>query len=298
MVFGLMKNGILFKTIRCMKKILLNLIGLVFSLFSAFSQPGDIDVSFNTTDIGFGNGDGANSTVYCSEIQNDGKVVLGGFFTKYNGTFINRIARIDSNGRLDNTFNPGSGANSTVKAIAIQSNGKIIIGGSLTTFNGMSVNRLARLNDDGSLDQTFNFNLFTNGSIETIAIQNNGKIIIGGSFTYFINGITRKGIARLNEDGTFDQTFNLETNNYSPIYKVAIQNDGKIIIGGDFSFSFNGAVITRIARINSNGTLDNTFISGGANNDVLTLSIQNDGKIIVGGRFTKFNGYSQDILLD
>jgi uncharacterized delta-60 repeat protein len=274
-----------------MIKIILNSIAVFVLAFSAFTQPGDIDVSFNTTDIGFGNGDGTNNGVYCSSIQSDGKIIFGGTFTSYNGSSTNRISRINTNGSIDNTFNIGLGANGTVLATAIQGDGKIILGGNFSTFNGIQVNKIVRLNEDGSIDTTFNsssFNSITN--IKTIVIQSNGKIIIGGSLTYYFNGIQRKGIARLNLDGTLDGTFSIESNNYTPVNSIAIQNDGKIVVVGDFSFAFNGTAIQRIARLNTNGTLDNTFIAGGATGDVYSVLIQSDQKIIVSGMFEKFNG--------
>jgi uncharacterized delta-60 repeat protein len=89
-------------------------------------------------------------------IQSDGKIIIGGSFTTYNGTLINNIARLNADGTLDLTFNPGTGANDSVLGTAIQSDGKIIIGGGFTSYNGTAINRIARLNADGTIDLTFN----------------------------------------------------------------------------------------------------------------------------------------------
>jgi len=92
-----------------------------------FAQPGAIDTTFNPTDLGFGFGGGASSTVYTSSIQSDGKIIIAGDFTSYNGTSINRIARLNADGTLDATFNVGTGANSYVYTSSIQNDGKVIV---------------------------------------------------------------------------------------------------------------------------------------------------------------------------
>ena len=130
-------------------------------------------------DTTFNPGTGANSGVSAIAIQSDGKIIIGGQFSTDNGTGRNRIARVNSNGSLDTTFNPGTGADNEVSAIAIQSDGKIIIGGWFTTYNGTGRNRIARINSDGSLDTTFNLGTGPNGGVSAIAIQSDGKIIIG-----------------------------------------------------------------------------------------------------------------------
>src|SRR5690606_5239549 len=93
--------------------------------------------------------------VIASSLQSDGKVVIGGAFSSINGTVRDRIARLNTDGSLDTTFNPGTGANDLVTSISIQSDGKIIIGGWFIFYNGTAIKRIARLNTDGSLDNTF-----------------------------------------------------------------------------------------------------------------------------------------------
>jgi len=239
---------------------------LTFSLCA--QSPGDIDLSFNP-------GTGANSNIFTTVIQSDGKIIIGGDFTTYNGTTINRIARLNTDGTLDNTFTVGIGTNRSVYTSAIQSDGRIIIGGSFDTINGTAKNHIARLNADGTLDGTFTVGTGANGSIQATTIQSDGRIIIGGSFDT-INGTAKNHIARLNADGTLDGTFTVGTGANSDIQATAIQSDGRIIIGGDFT-SYNGTAINRIARLNINGTLDSTFTVGtGANYIVMANAIQSD----------------------
>src|SRR4029434_8943900 len=110
---------------------------------------GSLDNSFNP-------GTGPDYGVTSVAVQPDGKVLIGGYFYNVSGTNRNGIARLNANGSLDNTFDPGGGSNGGVKALALQSNGKVVIGGDFTTVNGTSRNHIARLNTDGSLDSSFN----------------------------------------------------------------------------------------------------------------------------------------------
>ena len=116
----------------------------------------------------------------------------------------------------------------------IQTDGKIIIGGDFNIYNGISIQKIARLNSDGTLDITFNVGSGVNGNVNTCAIQSDGKILIGGFFGLY-NFTLRSGIARINTDGSLDPSFNVVTANDNNIKTVAIQSDGKIIIGGDFT---------------------------------------------------------------
>lgn len=273
-----------------MKNIITTIFTILLIQSTTHAQPGAIDLTFNSIDVGFRTDDDANGIIWTNSIQNDGKIIIGGAFTTYNGTARNRITRLNSDGTVDQDFNVGIGTSSVVYSSSIQSDGKILIAGDIT-YNGIANNRIARLNTDGSIDNNFNIGGGANSTIYSISIQNDGKIIIAGSFTTF-NGVSRKGIARLNIDGTLDTSFNPGTgiNSNSLIRTTCIQSDGKIIIGGSFT-SYNGSTINRLARINIDGTIDTNFNTGtGTNNDVLTLSIQNDGKLIIGGKFNIYNG--------
>jgi uncharacterized delta-60 repeat protein len=233
-----------------------------------------------TLDTTFNPGTGANDTVYALAVQGDGKAIIGGKFITYNVTARNRIARINADGTLDTTFNPGSGANAPVIALAVQGDGKVVIGGEFTTYNGTARNRIARINGDGTLDTTFNPGT-VNGTVQSLAVQSDGKILVGGNFNY--GGTAHNGIVRLNGNGTLDTTFNPGSGANGVVYALAVQGDGKILIGGDF-LSYNGTFRSRIARLNSNGTLDATF-KGPALSDaaVYALGVQSAGKTLIGG---------------
>ena len=243
-----------------------------------------------TRDTGFTTGSGANSNVRSIAIQPDGKIIIGGSFTTFNGSTVNRIARLNTDRTLDTGFATGTGANFDVRTISIQPDGKIIIGGQFTTFNEVT-SRLVRLNADGTIDAAFTTGTGFNNIVISTAIQPDGKILVGGSFTTF-NGITVNRLVRLNADGTLDTAFiaNIGTGANSNVNSIAVQPDGKIVLGGDL-LTFNGVTVNRIVRLNADGTRDTGFTTGsGLNAFITSIALQPDGKIIIGGGFTTFNG--------
>jgi uncharacterized delta-60 repeat protein len=255
----------------------------------SIAQPGAIDFTFNPNDIGFGNGDGANLDVLAIAVQPDGKIIIGGGFVSYNGVSRSYIARLNVDGSLDTSFDPGLGGNNYVHTIVIQPDEKIIIGGAFTSYNGTIVNHIARLNPDGSMDDNFYSGSGASGLVESINLQADGKIIIGGDFTSY-NGVQRIRVARLNENGILDSSFVPGTGPNKIVFAITLLDNGKILIGGEFD-NYNGIQRIRMARLNSNGTLDNSFNPGtGANNFIQNIAVQPDGKILVGGFFTSFNG--------
>lgn len=255
---------------------------------SVKAQSGTNDPTFNPTDVGFGFGDGANGAIMTTALQSDGKIIICGSFTFYNGIPMKGIARINADGTLDKAFNPGSGVEGQVNTIVLQPDGKIIIGGYFYSYNWIPNNSIVRLNSDGTLDTSFKFNFSSPNSTYSIALQLDGKIIIGGNFKVYNGGATDH-IARLNSDGTIDPTFNPSTGLNNSVRTILQQPDGKIIIGGDFEL-YNWTNRNKIARLNCDGTLDATFDPGaGADNTVRTTTIQPDGKIIIAGNFTTYD---------
>jgi uncharacterized delta-60 repeat protein len=241
----------------------------------------------------FTQGTGLSSSSFSIAIQTDGKIVVGGGFTSYDGTTQNRITRLYRDGTRDTGFNIGTGFIFTVYAIAIQTDGKILVGGSFSSYNGTTQNFITRLNSDGTRDTGFNIGTgFSGDFVNSIAIQTDGKILVGGGFTSY-NGTTQNFITRLNSDGTRDTGFSIGTGFNAGVNSIAIQTDGKIVVGGDFS-SYNGTTQNCITRLNSNGTRDTGFSIGtGFNNSLYEIAIQTDGKILVGGGFTSYDGTTQ-----
>src|SRR5207244_3786034 len=220
--------------------------------------------------------------------------IFGGQFTNFNGTAIKNVARLNADGSIDPSFNPGTGPNFSVNALAVQSDGKIVIGGGFSNVNGTARKGIARLNADGSLDTSFNPGSGTDfNSVSTLALQTDGNILIGGLFNSD-NGATQNSLARLNANGYLDSSFNPSATRGTfagGAFCVALQPDGKIVIMGGFT-NVNGTARTAIARLNADGSLDTSFNPGsGANNStVIAVALQTDGKVIIGARFTTVDG--------
>lgn len=261
---------------------------LLFCSLQLFSQDGALDNTFNV-------GSGANQNVYLAKQLADGKILIGGQFTNYNGNASNAIARLNNDGSFDNTFNIGSGIDFRVLDALIETDGKIVIVGEFYQFNGINRNCILRLNMDGTLDTSFNITTSNIIEIGKVSKQND-KYIITGSFTS-INNNPSNHIARLNYDGTSDLTFNsLGLNNSSGISRHLILSNGKIVIVGAFSF-YQGVSRKNIARLNADGTLDTSFDPGtGTSAAISSLAMQSDGKYIIGGTFSAYNGITKFLL--
>ena len=245
------------------------------------NDPGEVDLNFNPD---------ANSIVWSTAVQPDGKILLGGNFGVVAGVARYAVARLNADGTLDAGFNPNVGTvNNGVYSVAVQADGKILIGGDFT-FGGDFHNDIKRLNADGTLDAAFSPNVY--GPVYSTALQADGKILIGGLFSS-VDGVPRNRIARLNADGTLDSGFNpnVGTSN-NGIYSMTVQADGKILIGGDFT-TVGGVARNYVARLNADGTLDTGF-NPNANGTVQTLGLQADGKILIAGQFTTLGAVSRN----
>lgn len=262
------------------------------SRIARISSIGDLDTSFNTGQTG------ANNMIKTIAAQSDGKMILGGSFTLYNGATHNRIVRILPGGEIDPAFISAEGCNGQVFVVAVQSDQKILVAGNFTKYKGVTVGRIFRLRPDGNLDTDFNAGLGADATIEAMIIQPDGKILLGGRFNSF-NGVSKSRIVRLNSNGEIDSGFLTGTGFDKNIYNLSLQLDGKIIAGGSF-LSYNGTAKRRILRLHSNGQIDNSFEigTGFSNGEVRSILVQPDNRIVVGGTFSgNFNGKSVSRLL-
>jgi uncharacterized delta-60 repeat protein len=216
-------------------------------------------------------------------------MIIGGDFTTYSGVTSNKIIRLNSNGSVDNTFNVGTGfSGTTVNSLQIQSNGKVIAAGNFTSYQGNTTQRIVRINTDGSWDNSFSG--AADSTINSTQLQSDGKILAGGNFTLPYNRI-----CRFNTDGSVDTSFDPVGGFNLAVGPIKLQSDGKVICGGSFtSFDSPSYSPSRIARLLSNGSYDTSFsgLTTGFNSTVSAIELQSDGKIIVGGNFTSYNGTS------
>ena len=251
---------------------------------------GTIDNSFNA-DVGY--------WVRHMALQSDGKIVIGGFFTDVQGVPRNRIARLNADGSLDATFNPGTGCRFKIVppdpwepfvfAVAVQPDGKIIIGGNFVTYNGVTNVGIVRVNSNGSLDSTFNVGAGVNSWVRSLLVQPNGQIMVTGWFTSYDNH-SHSRMVLLNQDGSADPSFNPNFGDLTAVYTVAQVDAGKYIVAGHSANTNNPGYWAReMARLNPDGSFDTSFL-GYANEKVESVKIQSDGKIVMGGYFSAVNG--------
>jgi uncharacterized delta-60 repeat protein len=243
---------------------------------------GSLDESF-TLSVGVG------QDIRSVLVQPDGHILVGGHFNNVAGRRQGGVARFNSDGSRDETFRPGAGTTAFVWSLALQADGKILAGGAFTTFSRKPCGRLARLDADGAVDKSFNTGSGADGSVFAVALQADGRILVGGDFNR-INQVERNRIARLNPDGSVDLTFNPGAGPNTGIRCLALQPDGKILIGGVFT-SVQGVARNRIARLKADGSLDASFDPGeGANEVVSWVAPQADGKVVIVGGFNRFAG--------
>ena len=203
-------------------------------------------------------------------------------------------AYAQSESALSSAFSGGEGVNGEVNAVAVQADGKIVIGGKFTAVNGIPRNNIARLNADGSLDRAFSEKQANgvNGQINALAIQPDGGIIVGGLFTQ-AGQVETMNLARYKTDGSADKNFGGASGapgTNGVVLALAVQGDGKIVVGGNFN-TVLGQPCRSLARLKADGTLDGLVPAQSArlNGPVMALAAAPDGTSIAGGLFTVEN---------
>lgn len=267
--------------------------GVSRNLVARLNSDGSLDPSFNpgtgATDIIAGGVDGnIDPFIFWVAIQQDGKILITGNFTKYNGQTRWGLARLNTDGSLDTSFN--CSLNSWGRHILIQPNNQILLSGWFTEYNGVGYNRMVRINPaDGSADTSFNPYFGDKTAIYCSALTSENKIIASGHSLNEL-GLFKREFARLNQDGTFDDSFIGSSNDKTE--SVLIQPDGKILIAGNFS-AVNNTPRKCLARLNPDGSLDNNF-QADIDNFVWNMALQSDGKLLICGGFFNVDGQSRN----
>ena len=265
-----------------------------------------------------------------------GQYLIGGNFNDFDNSGLkdgyHGVARINADGSIDRSFKIGKGVSGSVNSMIVQADGKYVLGGSINNysdrFKAGYISNILRVNTDGSPDIVIvntqagksdtipSLNAYFGGGVTKILqTPDSGKLVIIGSFKYYmskdftsftmdglrdsvkVDSIRMEGIARLNEDGTFDSSFNYNAATHSSIsgangsiWDAFIQSDGKVVIVGDFT-KYHDMPANRIARLNRDGSLDNTFNPGSGPDDrVFSASPLPDGKYLIAGQFLHVNG--------
>jgi uncharacterized delta-60 repeat protein len=272
------------------KKILLFLSLLFSQLIGA--QTAVFDTGFNA------GGNGLSGQALAIVKGQNRKTYVGGVFTTYNSISRGRIMRINFDGSIDNTFVTGTGFNNDVTTILEQPDGKIIVGGDFTSYNGYAANRIIRLHQDGSVDSTFNVGTGSssgfNNKVTKIKFDSSGNILVSGRFTS-VNGLNYSGFVRLLPSGEVDTTFVTYYGFNNTVNDVVELPNGKLVMVGEFT-NFEGEIANRIVKLNSDGSRDNSqqFSNSYDGFDSYTKSILqlSNGDLIISGEFTSYNGVS------
>ena len=245
----------------------------------------------------------SGAAVYHVLDRPDGHILIGGRFYASSPALVAHVARLNPDGSVDPTFNPGAvadGRDSYVDALAVQTDGKIVIGGSFTSTRQIAPANLARLNADGTVDPGFNPDLYIDGPVNAILMQPDGKILIAGGFD-IVDRTIRRRLARLHSDGTVDPEFDacVAATADDGGTSLALQDDGQILASGSFTFA-SGTFRDGIARLSSCGVLDTSYgseleVDAGA--VVYATALRSTGEVVVGGNFRSFHEVNRSGLL-
>jgi uncharacterized delta-60 repeat protein len=266
-----------------------------YSGFARLNYDGSVDTSFATTATNFNFKPINEADGYAIAVQKSGKIVIGGYWLQTNALKHANIARLNPDGTLDPTFNPGAGTDwqptpptTLVSYVFTQEDDKILVGGRFSQIAGTSRNGLARLNPDGSIDESFQ----PPPAAQLVNLQNpilkDGRIVVMNTFS--------NGISRLKPDGTLDPTFMPISLSQEPFFNppYALQSEGGII--GTIGVSY-GSTSATLGRFNSTGTRDSSFAAVFTRTDTKTspyvltdIAVDESGKVLVVGRFDKVNG--------
>ena len=260
--------------------------------FARLEATGAIDNTFDAA---------VNTSVYCAALLPDGKILIGGRFTSVGGQLRACVARLNSDGSLDASFD--ARVNGTyVRCLLPLPDGRVVIGGDFVSVGGLPHAGIARLNADGALDVSFITQATGVSSpsaapgVFALGRQDDGRVILGGQFTS-VNNVARRGIARVNTDGSLDPGF--DPTSGSPVATVAalmLQRDGRILVGGGFAL-IGGLQRSNFVRLNPSGTADATFLGQNANSGVREIVEQPDGRLLIGGTFTQINSEPHSYLV-
>lgn len=278
--------------------------GFIPAGITRLNPDGTPDPSFNQ------GGAGSFGKIHVVRVLPNGQLLIGGDFLYYNNIPVNGFARLHADGTPDTTFATfsagGVGGNlPVVSDIEVLGDGKIMISGGLTTVNGTAVNKVARLNADGTLDTGFStpggFLPNASARVTCIAVQGDGKIVAGGNFTQ-INGSSYDHMVRFNTDGSIDPSFTADPDyntdvSSMEVHDVEVTTGGKILAAGNFKNALDR--IQGIVRFLPDGSIDTGFNTNAPQGTagstfVQDIALQPDGKIVMGGGFSTYNNVPRE----
>lgn len=259
-----------------------------FSSLARINSDGSLDETF---DSGLAFDTGFQIDIFDIAVNADGKIIIVGTFTTFNGQAVNKIVCLNEDGSVDESFDVGTGPSlenngfSYIQSVSLQSDGKIILAGSFDKFDGSDTNNIIRLLEDGSVDSDFIiaeaiFNAFGSFSIKEVEVLSNDDIILA----------SHADLIKLHSDGSYDPTFfSGEFNNelivgFAGSVEVVQSPDGLIYFGGRYS-RYNNAFRVGLLSLDASGVVTEFDPQLGGIPDLRAIEVQEDGKILVGGIF-------------
>jgi hypothetical protein len=275
--------------------------------------PGDLDPGFDPGTI---LASGGQATIHGMVVESNGSVIVVGDFTSIGGVTRDRIARFNPNGTLDNSFNPGTGANGPVHAI-VEFEGYIWAGGDFTEFNDIALNRIVQLTSNGLPYVVQRLTGGCNGPVHAFAARTayQEALFVGGEFT-MIGGQPRNRLAQIDDYGRLDPFFSVWAN--GAVRAIHLQAESSygppsgLVVGGDFT-ALNGLPRNRIARLSLTlveipdcpyeegfvAQVDGAYAAGGgADGSVFALGAWSDGTLFAAGNFANVSGSPPQCGLD
>ncbi len=222
-------------------------------------------------------------------VQPDGKILVGGGFNNYAGTGKNNLVRLNNDGTVDATFNPGgSGPNFLVQDMDLMPDGRILIAGNFGTYNGIQNYFVARLFPNGALDPGFHVPPNSiNNAVYAIALHRNNTVLVAGDF-FICAGHSQPHITRFDSTGVVDTTFLVGTGFDGSVYDLLVLPDQRIVAGGSF-YNYQGNWCGDLALLGSNGLHDASMDTDpgfvGTGSSIRALALQPDGKLLAAGNF-------------
>jgi hypothetical protein len=276
-------------------------VGGTFSSYNGTASKSIIRLHTNgtvATEFAVGTGFGSDVFALLPAADNSGDIYVGGAFTSYNKTLSNRIVRLNGDGTIDSSFNIGTGFDSEVRALALATDGSgdLYVGGVFTSYNGTSANRIVRLNANGTIDSDFNIGVGFDNTVLALAIDKFGDLYAGGAFSMYQGGSSNH-IIRLNDNGTRDTAFVVGAGFSSEVRTLLPASDGPTLYAGGTFTSYKGTGSNKIIRLNTDGTLNSSFMVGSGfgttpGEDIFALAATTDGSndLYAGGTFLLYKG--------
>ena len=258
--------------------------GAVANNLVRLTSTGAVDATFNP-------GAGANNYVGNAALLPSGKILIAGYFSRYNGTARNGLARLNADGSLDATFLPTLGPNSSIDNLTVQPDGKILVAGYLFTNGNPTEVGLVRLLPDGVIDNTFAApTTYAGGTVlsnygEGIAVQPDGKIVVAD-----FSGSRGGRVARLNANGSVDATFQTGALPGFNVFSFTLTPSGNILVAGRNALQ-PGSANRALVQLTNTGALSATFQPSFQTTGTVTALVQQaDGKLVAGGNFSEIDG--------